>query len=123
MTHVTPPLPACDKCGWPVAYMPNHAKFECNPVGGKAVDELAARLEGVARVTKLSQGLHKATIICEGGLMATFVVARDGTFQFSDAHWYRSKPHSVASLVLVARFLAAASEVEIAESKAPEGLK
>jgi hypothetical protein len=83
---VSPPPKICPKCGWPLGYEPNHIRYLCNPTGGKAVDDVVARLTGVTTATKLGYGQDTLTVILENG--ATFVldVSKEGRFSFKTLH-------------------------------------
>jgi hypothetical protein len=86
---VSPPDPACDKCGWPVINMSVHVRGRCNPVGGKAADELsAAALAGPGvRSTKNGHGQDKLTFVFDTGLQLVLSVDKGGRFRFDGFHF------------------------------------
>jgi hypothetical protein len=110
-TTVTPPPETCAKCGWPLNYVPNHVRYLCNPVGGKAVDELAAKLEGFARVTKTGYGQDTATVVFEGGSSVVMFVSKEGRFSVDGKNLNLVGDHGLAGTAAICRLFAQITQV------------
>lgn len=85
---VSPPPDVCGKCGWYIGYAPNHYRVHCNPVGGKAADDLSAKLADVARSTK-SGHQDSLTFIFGDGSTLVLKVDRAGRFAIESIHLIR----------------------------------
>lgn len=103
---VTPPPETCSKCGWPLGYASSHFRSRCNPVGGAAADELAAKLEGVARATKSGYGQDTVAIVFDSGSSVVLAVSKEGKFRVEENNVHIVGEHGVEGAVEVCRLFA-----------------
>lgn len=109
---VAPPPEICKSCGWPLGYVPNHVRYLCNPVGGKAADEVAAKMEGFVRVTKTGYGQDTLTVVFDNGATFVLIVSKEGRFTVDAKHLHLINDYGVAEVEEIIRLFAKVSTVK-----------